>query len=160
MANSSIYMSFEGVDGSATVPEGISNAPAGGKWIGLTSCTLSGNNRGSFTGAVTALEGVPIVVTKLMDSASVLLLDAFLRNRPAKSVVISHARVNDGGTGVTEFLRYELTKAQIIEFGHVGGDGPPTERLAIFYGSLEITSWDYDQTSQQAPASVVIENQV
>ncbi len=160
MADSSIFMSFEGVDGSATGAEGISNSPAGAKWIALSSCSLSGNNRGGYGAEKTAVAVEPIVVTKLMDSASVLLFGAFINNKPSKNVVITHVRVSDPGEGGKEYLRYELTDAQIVEFRHEGSDGPPVETLAVTFGNIEITSWDYDKTSQAAPAMISISNEV
>lgn len=160
MANSLLYMSFTGVDGSDKAPGDISNAPAGGKWIALTGCSLAAEGKGSHKSGTTVLDMAPITVTKTLDSASVPLLDAFLRNTSTSSVVITHVRVEDGSTGPAEYLRYELTNAQILEFAQEGGDDTPTERITMFFGAIEITSWDYDQADQATPASTMIMNEV
>ena len=159
MANSQLYMSFAGVDGSASVPGDVSNAPAGGAWIALTGCALTSEGKGSHTSGTTALELAPLQVSKLADAATVPLMDAFLRNKPVSNIVITHIRVADG-RGYDEYLRYELSDAQIVSFAHDGDDGTPNERLTIVFGKIEITSWDFDHASQSAPTTAMIANEV
>ncbi len=157
MASEAIYMSFEGVNGEATVPGNISSQPAGGGWIELKSCAISGEPFNRRHAAVdVAIK--PIEVVKLTDAATVGLLRETFQGRPDKNVVVVFVRSDVEGP--TEYLRLELRKCGIAEFDFTSVEDRPAERFVIYCGEMDIISWSFEGSTRGARRAVNIVNEV
>jgi len=93
------------------------------------------------TGLVTGKQvAKPIVVTKLLDKATPLLLTACINNESMKTVTISYIFEGASHTALVTVL---LTNAMIQEYEHTAQDsGGTAESLTFNYQKMEFTWTD------------------
>ncbi|WP_137125148.1 type VI secretion system tube protein Hcp [Roseomonas sp. HF4] len=160
MAETAIFLSFEGVDGEAAVASGISSAPAGGGWIGLTSCEYGGiANYAQQTASQSEMQTeMHITVTKDTDAASIGLLRQALTGDFKKNVVIVFVRQAAGEA--LEYQRLELANAGIVGFELAGSADRPSEMYRLHCGEFTISSWSFEGSERRAPAVTNIRNEI
>lgn len=156
----SIYMCFGSVPGEARTTLQISNAPASGGWIKLSSCGFSGRvGHPQMTEAQSGFEGEvpPVRVTKVTDASSVGLLREALMGRFDTPVVIVFVRT--GNSGPQEYIRLELEGCGIVEFGMEGAEERQTESYSIRCEQMTITTWRFSGTTRGAQSVTRLSNE-
>jgi type VI protein secretion system component Hcp len=160
MADGAIFLSYQGVEGEATVAGHISSAPAGGAWIELSTCTFSG--AADYAQQSAARDKMQtelrVSVTKLVDAATIGLLRESINGDFKKNAVISFVRQSAGDTA--EYLRLELANCGIVAFGVDSGEDRGVERFDLHCGELTIMSWAFQGSTRGAPAVTTIRNEV
>ncbi|MBR0684071.1 type VI secretion system tube protein Hcp [Roseomonas eburnea] len=159
-ASDSIYMCFGSVPGEARTTLHISNSPASGGWIKLSSCNFGGRvSHPQLTTKQSEFEGEaqPVRVTKVTDASSVGLLREALTGRFDQPVVIVFVRTTNSGPA--EYIRLEMQDCGIVEFDMAGGEERQTESYEIRCSMMTLTTWRFAGNTRGAQSVVVLNNE-
>jgi len=140
----SIYMKYEGVDGSVT-------AKGFEKWIELHSFQMGvGRNISMAVGnAANRVHGKPsmseITVSKTMEDASAGLFKESLSGAKGKKVTI---KVVESGATLKEYVTYELEDVFISGYSVSSGGDSPSESISLSFAKILVSFATADKNNK------------
>lgn len=166
MADTHIYLSFEGVKGESTLSGTHVTPGPGNDWAGLFACRFSADanvqSRAMSKGASTRVDfggaAPPIEIRKPTDAATAGLLREALSGKTPRKAVIVFVRTDVDAP--TEYLRYELEACHVVSFDVSGSsaDARPVETYMLRYGRLTIIAFAGGHGAKGARSSAVMTN--
>lgn len=165
MAESYVYLSFDGITGENTLAANLVAPGPGNGWTMLTGCEfkVAANTvgRAMATNVTSRIdlggEAPPIVITKVSDRATVGLMREMTANRAPRQAVIAFTRTDTDGP--TEYLRYELEGCSVVGFSFNGaGDNRTVETFKLHYGQITIIAYASGHGAKGGQSSVMMMN--
>jgi type VI protein secretion system component Hcp len=165
MADSDIFLSFEGVKGEHELPSSTVRPGPGDNWTQLVRCEFradaNAQSRAVSKGASNRIDfgglAPPVEIRKVTDATTLGLMREVLVGKTARRAVIVFTRTTVDGP--TEYLRYELDGCRVVAFNFAAGDSDRTiETFQLHYVRMSVIAYAGGHGVKGAQASAVLQN--